>query len=49
MPQRQETSRVALRIGRGGGLSSGPDAALQRTLELEGTLTATPFPSPLYR
>lgn len=31
----------------GGDLSSGPDAAPQRTLELEGTFIATEFPFPL--
>lgn len=35
-PQRQETSQEALRIGSGGGPSPGPDAAPQRTSELEG-------------
>lgn len=36
MPQRQETSQEALRIGSGGGPSPGPDAAPQRPSELEG-------------
>ena len=36
MPQRQETSQKALRIGSASGRSPGPDAAPQRTSGLEG-------------
>ena len=36
MLQSQETSQESLRIGSGGGPSPGPDAAPQRTSELEG-------------
>lgn len=47
LPQRQVTSQEAMPINSGGGLSSGPDAAPQRTLGIEDTLTVTRFPFPL--